>query len=697
MRTKTLKLKRKVAKLKQQSFKHQLFALKQQVFISKYSKPILTALILLPLLAIALIQPKPVLGDPGTPSAADLVFHSNPASTIPECYGWSECFAFTIDTRLDTSGNITGSNTTFRIPTNSGMVGASTVHAYDWIVDWGDGNIETVSGTNSTTSFGVLHTYSTPGEYRITIRPNVTNELLTPNGWMNSFGFYNNTTGANAQGNRTLFRSINSPFTDNMRKGSLSTNQNYRFAYIFCGATNGLGIPAGLFDNINTSDGSLFQYTFSNTFYGYAQNSATATIPAGLFDSLDTSNGINFWAMFGETFRFYAQDSALATIPADLFNSLNTSKGLAFAYMFSEVFSSYGMYSTSTTATIPAGLFDSLDTSNGVHFNYMFNRAFGYYVRDSATATIPAGLFDSLDTSSGNNFQNMFSDTFNYYARYSTTGTVPSNLFDSINTSNGTNFTNMFLRTFDTYATHTVSFLIDGVIEDSLTQSFANLYSAKVGVTGAPSYSPAITAGNTIKPTYNNTARSISRPTGIYTSYDWYTTDGTPCTVASPTLDCGIQNSSTLVSFPNTTEWTPTTSTEKGNVVFYAYSLPDPLSITAISPNTGPIAGGTTITITGTGFDDDTTVELDGLLCTNLTLISTTELTCDTPSNTAGPVDVTISNILSSPTTLTDGFTYTTTPIPPQPPVIPTTPPINPPSGDIVIPGVPNSGVRRLW
>lgn len=43
-------------------------------------------------------------------------------------------------------------------------------------------------------------------------------------------------------------------------------------------------------------------------------------------------------------------------------------------------------------------------------------------------------------------------------------------------------------------------------------------------------------------------------------------------------------------------------------------------TVAGLTPNVGPVAGGTPVTITGTGFDANTTVSFDGVLGTNLVL-----------------------------------------------------------------------------
>ena len=454
-----------------------------------------------------------VLAAPDNPADVPGLFHSNPASTISTCVGQSECFAFTINTRLDASGGLTGTTpNVFSIPT-------SNPSPFNWTIDWGDGGAtQTVSGTGASNSAGIPHTYSAPGEYRITILPNGT----AANGWFKAFGFWTNTNGANANPNKYKFRSINTPFTTMMRRNSsLPDSWDSSFINIFYGATNGLGIPTGLFDSLNTTNGTSFGYMFRFTFSNYAYNSTTGTIPAGLFDSIDTTNGTSFGSMFRFTFSNYAYNS--------------------------------------TTGTIPAGLFDSLNTTNGTNFGSMFNSTFSNYALNSATGTIPAGLFDSIDTTNGTDFGSMFDSTFSNYAR------------------------------------RTATFGHSGAtLEDQL---FINVYSVKIGPSGAPTDNPVITAGAKIYPTYSASARNITAPVGSYT---WYRTDGTSCSVTTPTPDCGEQTASTLATFPNDTEWTPETSTEKGNVTFYPQRIITDINISTITVEDSIYSGDDVATFTPT-------------------------------------------------------------------------------------------------
>ena len=67
-------------------------------------------------------------------------------------------------------------------------------------------------------------------------------------------------------------------------------------------------------------------------------------------------------------------------------------------------------------------------------------------------------------------------------------------------------------------------------------------------------------------------------------------------------------------------------------------SLP---TLTGLSPSVGPAAGGTLVTITGTSFTGATTVDFGPTAATDLTVVSATKITADSPAGT-GFVDVSI-------------------------------------------------------
>ena len=98
-------------------------------------------------------------------------------------------------------------------------------------------------------------------------------------------------------------------------------------------------------------------------------------------------------------------------------------------------------------------------------------------------------------------------------------------------------------------------------------------------------------------------------------------------------------------------------------------------TLTSVSPTSGPTAGGTTITLTGTNFVSGATVRVGGTAATNVTFVSATQLTARTPAGTAGARDVQVTNPNGQSATRTGGFTYT------APATAPTLTSVSPTSG----------------
>jgi hypothetical protein len=81
-------------------------------------------------------------------------------------------------------------------------------------------------------------------------------------------------------------------------------------------------------------------------------------------------------------------------------------------------------------------------------------------------------------------------------------------------------------------------------------------------------------------------------------------------------------------------------------------------TITSISPAIGPFAGGTTLTITGTGFVAGASVTFDAVAGTSITVVSATKITVDTPAGTPGAPVIVVTNPNGQAATITAGYTY---------------------------------------
>jgi acid phosphatase len=81
-------------------------------------------------------------------------------------------------------------------------------------------------------------------------------------------------------------------------------------------------------------------------------------------------------------------------------------------------------------------------------------------------------------------------------------------------------------------------------------------------------------------------------------------------------------------------------------------------SVSAVSPDSGQTAGGTSITISGTGFMENATVSLGGSTASSVSVVNNTTITALTPASSAGAVNVTVTNTDGQSGTKTNGFTY---------------------------------------
>ncbi len=68
------------------------------------------------------------------------------------------------------------------------------------------------------------------------------------------------------------------------------------------------------------------------------------------------------------------------------------------------------------------------------------------------------------------------------------------------------------------------------------------------------------------------------------------------------------------------------------------------LAITELSPDQGPVSGGTTVTIRGRGFSTSSAVAVGGNACASLTFLSGAEMLCTTPSGSAGASELVVTD-----------------------------------------------------
>jgi RHS repeat-associated protein len=108
-------------------------------------------------------------------------------------------------------------------------------------------------------------------------------------------------------------------------------------------------------------------------------------------------------------------------------------------------------------------------------------------------------------------------------------------------------------------------------------------------------------------------------------------------------------------------DWGTPTSADydaTGKLIRLQTTAPTP-QVTAIAPISGPIAGGTSVTLTGTGFADATGVSFGSQQVASFTVVSDTKITAVAPAGTAGGASVRVSTSTgASGATEANLFTY---------------------------------------
>lgn len=81
-------------------------------------------------------------------------------------------------------------------------------------------------------------------------------------------------------------------------------------------------------------------------------------------------------------------------------------------------------------------------------------------------------------------------------------------------------------------------------------------------------------------------------------------------------------------------------------------------TVVSKSPSGGTTAGGTALTITGTDFPADATVDIGGAAATSVVVVDSTTITCVTPARTAGAKAITVDSPTKGTSNTDVTFTY---------------------------------------
>ena len=171
----------------------------------------------------------------------------------------------------------------------------------------------------------------------------------------------------------------------------------------------------------------------------------------------------------------------------------------------------------------------------------------------------------------------------------------------------------------------------------------------------------AVTTGNrqasvSFTPPANNGGSSITSYT-VTSNPDNFTGSGSN----SPITVSGLNNGTAY-----TFRVTATNAIGTGNAS--AASSPATPSavpvISGVSPNRGPVGGGTSVTITGSGFLTATGLQFGNTAAVGLTILNDTQITATSPAGSPGTVDITVTVPgATSAISAADRFTYVAAPV----------------------------------
>ncbi|WP_042035671.1 IPT/TIG domain-containing protein, partial [Aeromonas popoffii] len=139
----------------------------------------------------------------------------------------------------------------------------------------------------------------------------------------------------------------------------------------------------------------------------------------------------------------------------------------------------------------------------------------------------------------------------------------------------------------------------------------------------------------------------------------------TPCLPPGLILDPSPGSSTTTLYGSPTTAGTYTFSItlndglNQGGVATYTLVVTSSAAptLTSAAPSSGPTAGGTSVTLTGTNLTGATAVSFGGTAATGYIVNNATTITATTPAHAAGTVNVVVTTPGGS-ATLTNGYTY---------------------------------------
>jgi large repetitive protein len=291
------------------------------------------------------------------------------------------------------------------------------------------------------------------------------------------------------------------------------------------------------------------------------------------------------------------------------------------------------------------------------------------------TATSPAGTgtVDITVTTAGGTSATSSADYFTYTAAPTVTGVSPSSGPATGGTSviiTGANLTGATAVMFG--STAAAAFTVNSATQITAASPAASAGTIDITVTTAGGTS-ATSSSDRFTFVAAPTVTGLSPASGVATGATSVTITGTNLTgatavmfgstaAASYTVNSATSISATSPAGAGVVDVTVTTvggTSATGASDRFSY-VP---VVTGASPGSGPLGGGTSVTVTGKGFTAATAVKFGGTNASSYTVNSDTQITATSPAGTAGTVDITVTTAGgTSATGSSDRFSYVAAP-----------------------------------
>jgi len=197
---------------------------------------------------------------------------------------------------------------------------------------------------------------------------------------------------------------------------------------------------------------------------------------------------------------------------------------------------------------------------------------------------------------------------------------------------------NLYIADFDNYVIRKVTAAAATLTYTSTVDASSSAAQSVTVTNNGTSVLTASSPGLAVSSNYTQVAGS-GTPADCTSTFSL--ASGTSCNISlefAPVTPASGTTAGTTVLTDNNLNVSASTQT----INLTGTAVPLPPTVSSINPSSGPAAGGTSVTITGTNFTGATAVTIGGTAATGFTVVNSTTITAVTPAGTAGTASVVV-------------------------------------------------------